>query len=129
VIALDTNVIVRFLVNDDPAQGRRARNLIARGDVFVGPTVLLETEWVLRAAYGFSSAEIGRFFRALLGLSGLQTDDPERIDRALDGYDAGLDFADALHLALVGGAEAFATFDRRLARRARRLAGVRIFSP
>jgi predicted nucleic-acid-binding protein len=129
VIALDTDVVVRFLINDDPAQGRRARDLIARGGVFVGPTVLLETEWVLRAAYGFPAAEIGRFFRALLGLPGLLVDGPERIGRALDAYDAGLDFADALHLAFAGGAEAFATFDRRLARRAPRLTGVRIVGP
>lgn len=129
MIALDTNVVVRFLVNDDPAQGRRARNLIARGDILVGTTVLLETEWVLRSAYGFSAAEIGRFFRALLGLPGLRTDDEERIARALDGYDAGLDFADALHLAFAGGAEAFATFDRRLAKRARRLTDVRVVMP
>ena len=129
MIALDTNVVVRFLVNDDRAQGRRARDLIARGSVFVGATVLLETEWVLRSAYGFPTTEIGRFFRALLGLPAIATDDPERIARALDGYDAGLDFADALHLAFAGSAGSFATFDRRLARRAARLTGLRIVAP
>lgn len=129
MIALDTNVVVRFLVNDDKAQGRRARNVIARGDVFVGPTVLLETEWVLRSAYGFPADEVGRFFRALLGLPGLTTESPERIGRALDGYEAGLDFADALHLASADAADAFATFDRRLARRASRMTGLRIVQP
>ncbi|MBI3706689.1 MAG: type II toxin-antitoxin system VapC family toxin, partial [Proteobacteria bacterium] len=49
MIALDTDVVVRFLVDDDHAQGRRARDLIARGGVVVGPTVLLEAEWVLRS--------------------------------------------------------------------------------
>lgn len=129
MIALDTNVVVRFLVNDDRAQGRRARDLIARGDVFVGTTVLLETEWVLRAAYGFSAGEISRFFRALLGLPGLMTESPERVSRALEGYDAGLDFADALHLAFASEAESFATFDRRLARRARGIASAKIIAP
>lgn len=129
MIALDTNVVVRFLVNDDKTQGPRARALIARGDTFVGVTVLLETEWVLRSAYGFPAAEIARFFRALLGLPGMRTDDPERISRALGGYEAGLDFADALHMAFADGAEAFATFDRRLARRAKRFGGMRMVVP
>lgn len=49
--ALDTNVVVRFLVNDDDQQAQRARALIAAGNVHIPPTVLLETEWVLRSAY------------------------------------------------------------------------------
>jgi len=129
VIALDTNVIVRFLVNDDRAQASRARNLIARGDVFVGPTVLLEAEWVLRSAYGFSPADIQRFFRALLGLPGLTTDEPARVARALDAYEAGFDFADALHLAFAGSADSFATFDVGLARRSRRHGGMNVVAP
>lgn len=129
MIALDTNVVIRFLVNDDPAQGRRARDLIARGEVFVGSTVLLEAEWVLRAAYGFRPAEIQRLFRGLLGLPGLETDEPERVARALDGYAAGLDFADALHLSFCGGADTFATFDAKLVRRARRLVEAKVIAP
>ncbi|MSP48589.1 MAG: type II toxin-antitoxin system VapC family toxin [Alphaproteobacteria bacterium] len=121
MIALDTNVVIRFLVNDDKAQGRRARDLIAHGGTFVGPTVLLEAEWVLRSAYGFPPAEIRRFFRAFLGLPGMSTEEPGRIARALDAYAAGLDFADALHLSFAGAADSFASFDARLARRARRL--------
>ncbi len=121
MIALDTNVVVRFLVNDDSRQGRRARDLIARGETFVGPTVLLEAEWVLRSAYGFPPTEIQRFFRAFLGLPGMSTDEPVRIARAFDAYAAGLDFADALDVSFAGATESFATFDTRLARRARRL--------
>jgi predicted nucleic-acid-binding protein len=129
VIALDTNVIVRFLVNDDRAQGRRARDLIERGDVIVGTTVLLEAEWVLRSAYGFAPADIQRFFRALLGLPGLTTDDPMRMARALDAYEAGFDFVDALHLTFAGNVDSFATFDIRLARRARRHGGMNVIIP
>jgi predicted nucleic-acid-binding protein len=129
VIALDTNVVVRFLVDDDHAQGRRARDLIARGEVVVGPTVLLEAEWVLRSAYGFPPAGIQRFFRALLGLPGMYAEESARTLRALDGYEAGLDFADALHLSFVGAADAFATFDTKLARRARRVMGIRAVAP
>ncbi len=129
MIALDTNVVVRFLVNDDRAQASRARNLIARGEVFVGPTVLLEAERVLRSAYGFSPTDIQRFFRALLGLPGLTTDEPVRVARGLDAYAAGFDFADALHLAFAGTADSFATFDVGLARRARRRGEIKIVAP
>ena len=97
--------------------------------VFVGPTVLLEAEWALRAAYGFSPRDIQRFFRALLGLPGLTTDEPSRMARGLDAYEAGFDFADALHLAFAGVSDAFATFDARLARRARRRGGMKVVAP
>jgi predicted nucleic-acid-binding protein len=129
MIALDTNVVVRFLVNDDPAQFRRAHALIARGDIFIAPTVLLETEWVLRAGYRFRPPDIRRFLRALLGLPGVTTHDPIRIARALDSYDSGLDFADALHLALSDRADTFATFDALLIRRAASSPGPQPFAP
>lgn len=121
MIALDTNVVIRFLVNDDATQARRARKLIEDNQVFIAPTVLLESEWVLRAAYNFSANEILTFFRALLGLSGVSTHDPERIAAALNNYEHGLDFADALHIAISAKAYAFATFDRKLVRLARRV--------
>ena len=129
MIALDTNVVVRFLVNDHPAQFRRAQAVIARGDIFIAATVLLETEWVLRAGYGFRPHDIRRFLRALLGLPGVATDEPIRIARALDAYDAGLDFADALHLALSDRADAFATFDARLIRRGTKSPGPEPLAP
>ena len=127
MIALDTNVVVRFLVNDDAAQARRARALIERNAVFVPATVLLETEWVLRGGYGLPRAEVVRLLRALLGLPDLSTDDPQRVARALEWHAAGVDFADALHLAGSAGAERFATFDEKLVKAARKLNAARTF--
>ena len=49
--AVDTNILVRFLTADDPKQARTARRVMEAGDVFIGVTVILETEWVLRAGY------------------------------------------------------------------------------
>jgi predicted nucleic acid-binding protein len=54
MLAIETNLIVRYLVGDDAGQAARARRLIDNNDVFVCTTVLLETEWVLRSVYGFS---------------------------------------------------------------------------
>lgn len=123
MIALDTNVIVRFLVNDDKQQARRARILIEAGNVHISPIVLLETEWVLRSAYGFGADDILLFFRALLGLPGVSVGAPMQVAAALSGYEQGLDFADALHLSFSAEMETFATFDVKLLRRAQRVSG------
>ncbi|MCA3254681.1 type II toxin-antitoxin system VapC family toxin [Bradyrhizobium sp.] len=116
--AIDTSVLVRLLVRDDEAQWAAARTLVARGPVFVGVTVMLETEWVLRSAYGFTPAEISGALRSLIGLPSVTAEDAAAVAAALDGLDAGLDFADALHLARSTDCADFVTFDRRLARKA-----------
>ena len=121
MIALDTNVVVRLLVDDDPDQTRRARRLLETGHALIVPTVLLETEWVLRGAYGIDGATIVASLRKLLGLPMIAVASGEAIAAALEWLEAGLDFADALHLALAAEAEGFATFDARFAKRARQL--------
>jgi predicted nucleic-acid-binding protein len=121
VIAVDTNVVVRFLTRDDPVQAVRARSLIEKGSVLVLQTVILETAWVLRSRYRFDRAAVASGLRQLLGLPGVIVEDPESVAQALDLHDRGFDFADALHLASSRPAEAFATFDNRLRRRARGL--------
>jgi predicted nucleic-acid-binding protein len=124
VIALDTNVVVRFLTRDDPAQAIRAKALIETGAAFVPRTVVLETEWVLRTIYRFERDAIAAGLTRLLGLPGVEIEDRPTVARALDWCRQGLDFADALHLASSVQAQAFATFDRALQRKARGIAGV-----
>lgn len=122
MIAVDTNVVLRFVTNDDQAQADRATEVFEGGSVLVTRTVLLETEWVLRTShYRFGRGRIASILRKLLGLPGLIVDDPPAVARALDWYEGGLDFADALHLASSAAAAEFVTFDRKLARRAARL--------
>jgi len=72
---------------------------MAAGGVFVATTVLLETEWVLRQTYRLSRPVIVDFLRALTVLTGVTIEDTDRLTTALDWVDAGMDFADALHLA------------------------------
>ena len=126
MIALDTNVVVRLLVDDHPEQTSRARRLIEAGPVLVLPTVLLESEWVLRGAYRLAPAVIAESFRKLLGVPGVMAESADAVAQAIDWYMRGLDFADALHLALARDAEALATFDAKLARRAARLSPARV---
>ena len=120
MIAIDTNVVVRLLADDDPHQSRRAAGLLDDNAVFVPLTVLLETEWVLRSVYALERDAVLRGLRNFLGLPNVKAEAAGRIAQALSWYEQGLDFADALHLACAveTGAQSFATFDvksRRLA--------------
>ena len=128
MIALDTNILARFYVDDpgDPEAVRQrpvARQVMTESaSLFVPLPVTLELEWVLRAFYRFDVAQIVRVFEHLLGLGNVNAEESERIASALPLTAAGMDFADALHLAGSSHCEALYTFDdRRFARRARRL--------
>lgn len=129
MLAIDTNVIVRFLTGDDPAQARRARRLIETETVFVSTTALLETEWVLRSAYGYSAALAQKALAAFAGLPRVVLEDAPLVAAALACMARGMDFADALHLGRAEGCAAFASFDKRLARLARSLGGRAVRSP
>ncbi|MEA3050864.1 MAG: hypothetical protein QOG84_2700 [Sphingomonadales bacterium] len=127
--AIDTNVIVRFLTDDDPAHAARARKLVGGGDIFVATSVLLETEWVLRSAYGFAGGDLIGALRNFAGLPGVTLEDPQLAARAFDWSDQGPDFADALHLGRASGCSAFMSFDRKLARAAAGVTDVKVAAP
>lgn len=122
MIALDTNVLVRVLVEDDPDQSSRAQRLVeeavTRGeDVFIGDIVLCEFVWVLQRAYQLRRPEIVEALRTLRGLRHIVFDSTARIDAAIDRYAQGRgDLADQLILshATEAGAAALHTFDRLL---------------
>lgn len=116
--ALDTNVLVRLVTADDPAQAKRAAEAFRSGRLWVAKTVLVETEWVLRYSYGLDQEAICGTFRKLLGYGPLEVEDRAAVLRALEWLEAGMDWADALHLASSGAAEWFVTFDRSLVARA-----------
>lgn len=124
MIAVDTNVLVRFLVRDNLKQAQRAASLIQNSEVWISKTVILETEWVLRSLYGFAPEILAGALRALAGLETVFLEDELAVAKALDGIQQGFDFADALHLASMGNTKEFATFDRKLALRARRVTGI-----
>lgn len=129
MVAIDTNVLVRFLTNDHPEQSLRARAVLEGGEVFVALTVLLETEWVLRSAYGLAPERIHAALRAFAGLPRVRIEAPGRLAEALDRAEAGLDFADALHLGAANPAEAFVTFDTGLIKGAHRLGLTSVRAP
>ncbi len=124
--ALDTNVLARFFIDDDDdPQAARQRPLAVQAlaeRCFVWVTVLLELEWVMRGFYELPRPDISRVFRALAGIEHVTLEDRDAVLMAVDAFDRGLDFADALHVARSRRASGFATFNRRLAKRAQALA-------
>ncbi|TVS14162.1 MAG: type II toxin-antitoxin system VapC family toxin [Wenzhouxiangella sp.] len=129
MIAIDTNVLVRLVTNDEPNQAARAARLFGRQDVFMAKTVLLESEWVLRYAYGLSRETIAKALRGALGLPRVTVEDADAVALALEHFEAGLDFADALHWASSRRADRFVTFDKKLIRRAAGLGDPLVGSP
>ncbi len=127
--AVDTNIIVRYLTGDDPAQADKVRALFSQEQIFVPRTVLLEVEWVLRGVYEIPSERIIPALRALAGLPSVSVEDATLVAKAMDWADAGMDFADALHLAASTDCESFLTFDKRFARSGTRLAGFPVSAP
>lgn len=129
MFAIDTNLIVRYLTSDHPRQSAKAKAVIDREDVFVSTTVMLDTEWVLRSAYGFAAK---RVCTALLGFAGLPSvvlEDPELVAFALKQMDEGMDFADALHLGRATSCDAFLTFDQRFVRSAKTMGLTKVRLP
>ncbi len=121
--SLDTNVLARFFIDDtdDPqaAKQRPAAVAALAERSFVLVTVLLELEWVMRGFYELPATDVSRVFRALSSIEHITLEDRDAVLAALDAFDKGLDFADALHLARSSRAASFATFDRTLAKRAK----------
>ena len=114
MIAIDTNVLVRLVTRDDRAQAKRAAALFEHEEIFVAKTVLLETEWVLRFSYELDRPVILRALKNAVGLPHVTVEDSPAVAEALDLFEIGMDFADALHLASSRAAAQFATFDERL---------------
>jgi len=119
MLAIDTNIVVRYLTNDHPEQSPRARALVDGEAVFVAVTVMLEVEWVLRSTYEYRRADVARAMRAFAGLPTVTVEDGAVVARALDLAESGMDFADALHLGKASHCEGMASFDRKFVRAAK----------
>jgi predicted nucleic-acid-binding protein len=123
MIAIDTNIIVRLIVNDDAKQVGEARRLMQRNAILVTSTVVLETEWVLRSVYNLQPQQILAGLTRLFGLENVQAENPAAMAKAMSGYAQGMDFADAMHLSQASHAAGFASFDKTLKRSAKRVGG------
>ncbi len=118
--AVDTNILVRFLVDDGSKHVAPARRVFDDGPVFVPVTVMLESEWVLRSRFGFRPAQICDAFDRLLGLASVTVQDDHIVENAVASCRHGLDFADALHLHASADCGVVFTFDDAFIRKAKR---------
>jgi predicted nucleic-acid-binding protein len=122
--AIDTNVLVRALVRDEPASARRAEALLRDHPVYVPVTVILELEWVLRSRYGYPAMVIAQALEKLAALEKVVIAEREAVIAAAGKLARGWDFADALHHALSLGCDDFVTLDADLTKRSRRMPAI-----
>ena len=133
MIALDTNVIVRLLVEDDPREAAAARSVVAAAreasdDLLIVDVVLCELEWVLEAAYGATRQEIAKAVQGLLDDGAFVFTDRTAVVEALAYYrQSSADLSDCLIVVTArrAGAATTTTFDRRL----RRVPGAVVLRP
>lgn len=120
MIAVDTNILVRYAVKDNPAQTRAATDFLRNNPCHVLKTALLELAWVLSSpsGYNLSREVVVARLRHILGLSTVEAEDAVAVAQAIDWYERGMDFADALHLASSSHLRGLATMDRRLSTKA-----------
>ena len=118
--AVDTNVLVRAIVNDDTAQSARAIALLTEAEVYIPVTVILELEWVLRSRYAFAPKVVAQAIAKITALGNVVVGEREAVLSAASRAAQGWDFAVALHVALSQGCDDFATLDAELAKRAAR---------
>jgi predicted nucleic-acid-binding protein len=121
MIGIDKNIVLRYLLKDDPALSPRALEIIAVNDCFVSRAALTEVVYTLESYYRSSRAEIGRALNALLSVQRVTVEDRAVTERALSWYKGGMDFGDAMIAASSHGSASVATFDRDFARLARKL--------
>jgi len=124
VIGIDTNVLVRYIVQDDPAQSKRANRLIEEEcsvtiPGFISLVVLVELIWVSESCYGAARSEVAELVRRILSIRQLVVQDTETAWKALRLFESSkADFADCLveRTAAAAGCSAVMTFDKVAAR-------------
>ena len=115
--AIDTNLIARYVMRDDPRQADIAEQILQE-PTFVPVTVLLETAWLLASRYRLDRMTIAATLADLISLPAVAVDDPPFIGWAIEQYAEGADIADMLHLVEARVTDAFVTFDRDMASKA-----------
>lgn len=116
MIALDTNILVRYLTNDDEALARRAERLIDENRCYVSRVVLLETFQVLESFYRLEREQLIEVLHAVFGLEQVVVEEHLISAQAVRWFEAGMEFADALALAAAHDQDELVTFDRDFAR-------------
>ena len=118
MLAVDANLVVRYLLRDESVQTPGAEKAIRDREILLPLTAAQESFWVLTKMYRLPEREVLTALRRFCALPNVKAQEPEQLAQALIWAETGLDFADALHLAAAKDGEAFLTFDRDLIRAA-----------
>ena len=119
MVAVDTNILVRYLTWDDEKQAQDAAGLLeGGGPIWVSTIVLCETVWVLKQGRQYPRQAIAKALRTVLAPDHIMIEDEEALEAGLDALGRGVDFADGciLSLAKRSKAQVLFTFDKRLAK-------------
>lgn len=119
MMGIDTNVLVRLLVADDPEQAERARVYVTEhAPCWMNRIVLCETVWVLERLYGHSRSRVAAALRQVLETRQFEIEDAEAVRSGIEAIDEGHDFADTV-VAFTNrsrGCQVTAAFDRKASR-------------
>lgn len=129
MVAVDPNIVVRLLTQDDEVQYQKSLEIFQNHEIFIADTVILETEGVLRFAYQFKPNQVGSALRKLLGLPNIFLTNPILVNQALLWHENGLDFADAFHLAQSQNCDILYTFDEKFIKNASGLTNCKVKKP
>jgi len=128
MLAVDTNILIRFLIDDTPEQAVAVKALFSREIIWIAKTVLLESAWALENLYGLAEGDIRESFLRLLRLENVRVEDDSSVLAALMLMEHGVELADAMHLtSRPDAACGFVSFDRALVRRASRAGVAELF--
>jgi predicted nucleic-acid-binding protein len=124
MIGIDTNLLVRLIVNDDERQSLAVERFIqqhssSEDPCYISNIVLVETVWVLQTAYGFARTSVAGALAHLLEVEQFDFDSPDDVAAAVDDFrHRGVDFADCLlgRMNIFAGCEHTITFDRKAAK-------------
>ena len=125
MIAVDTNILVRYAVKDDRKQASAATEFLKNNACCIHKTVLLELAWVLSSpsGYNLSRSVVAERLRHVCGLPTITVEDASAAAQAITWYEQGMDVADALHLSSSAVFSGFATMDKRLSNKSASLTG------
>ncbi|EZP53531.1 type II toxin-antitoxin system VapC family toxin [Sphingomonas sp. RIT328] len=113
--AVDTNIVVRYVTDDDPVQSPIATRVLSE-PCYVSDTVLLETAWLRSSHYGFGRTLLAATLADLIRLPTITLSDPAWIAWAIERFVRGADLADMIHLVNARHMDAFISFEKRLGR-------------
>lgn len=115
--AIDTNILARFIMQDDPVQAVLAEKVLT-APCYISDTVLLETAWLLSSRYRVGRAMLADTLRDILALPTITVSSERLIKWAVDRFAAGADFADMMHIVGARDCDGFVSFEHRLVTRA-----------